>query len=1163
MIPRNATLRMLRLFAALMLIPLGLPSLTEEAQAQDPVMIQGFYWDVTPGGVWYDELIQQAARLGWAQFDGIWLPPPSKGQANQWDVGYMPYDYYDLGEYDSCAGNNTQGQGGCIPTRYGTIHGLKQAIERLQHHGLEVYADIVLNHRGGGTLEPNIHGQWFTNSGGSLYGVDGNTYTAFPLEYGSGRMAWPVGGGNEYFFANTSNNPGNTGDFYADNQLAGFHQMYVNWFGYDVAQHDGAGNNLPMGDSLEVWGDWITNELNLDGYRFDFVKGIHPEYMKRWVNNGARQGNFHVHELYDGNLDRLDTYYNQVQGTTRQPTLFDFSMRFAYKEVLDGGAPIWQWQDVGLINRFGFPFEAIVPFIDNHDFDRCNWEDDCSFDGHSPVVNNKMLAYAHMLTHPGYATVWWRDYFNYGLADEIDELIHIRKNLASGGYHALTRWETGEPWWGMDDGNPMNNPANPWDHMYIGQRTAAGSNPGLIVAINKHPDTWISVWVTQQNGSWASTTLKDLTGNGGGGTTGVQGDGRVRIWAPPNSYTIWVPQSYNLPAQGTMPTPDEPSYHITNFANLQWPAQNVIGNGEEATFYSRIYVHGRTNISETAVSNIQAWIGYGDVGTNPATWPEGAWVEADFNGQNGHLHEYSITLSAVPGTYDVAARFQLGGGDFVYGGFSLAGDQSRGGFWDGETHTSARLMVDNPGIVDGGAGWRMLASPHTITVDQLAAINLVQGIPGYRPNNTDVNLYTGYDGVTEEWIPAAGGSEEILPGQGYIWYMWDVNAHPEGSTSESIELPITLPAPTVGLTTDIPVDLSPGWQLIGNPYTTSLDVSDIVSWTGAVGLTSAVPQFWNPTAATYVLATVTNDRVAPYQGFFVENDDSETLIFPASARSVGGVLHRPSGEPAPLLTFELSGIIGNSFVNDHAAVVTFREDASVGWDGWDVAKLTPLTWPYALIAFEGERLESGVMTTQLKSQDSRPLDESTFDLPVHVAVEGGEAALELRWPRLENLPETASLSLTDNETGHTIDLLTQDSYSFSVVGASRSTPEGLAFAEPVAWRGAPERFTLSYRADGVSNEGGNQDAHAVEIGSIYPNPATQSARVSFSIAESGSVRLMLFDVLGRRVSTMVDGEIAGGSHEAHLDVSGLASGVYVLRLETGAHVTTRRITVAH
>jgi alpha-amylase len=162
---------------------------------------------------------------------------------------------------------------------------------------MDVIVDVVLNHRSGGDLEPNIYSQWYDGSWGSLASDgNGNTWTAFPLPGGSGRISWPIGGGNEYFYPNAINNPDNTFDFYSSNQLNGYHQMYVNWWGYDNALHDGNGNVLPVGDSLIVWVEWLSSVIGFDGYRFDFVKGIHPEYLKLLLDTGVNSGNFSVGE---------------------------------------------------------------------------------------------------------------------------------------------------------------------------------------------------------------------------------------------------------------------------------------------------------------------------------------------------------------------------------------------------------------------------------------------------------------------------------------------------------------------------------------------------------------------------------------------------------------------------------------------------------------------------------------------------------------------------------------------------------------------------------------------------------------------------------------------------------------------------------------------------
>lgn len=534
----------------LLSITLFLVSVSASAQ-QDRTMMQGFYWDVTPGGVWYDTLAVNADILGRAGFNGIWLPPPSKSAAGGFDVGYTPYDYYDLGNYDSRAGDQTSGTGAFIPTRYGTKDGLLFAIERLKANGLEVYADIVLNHRSGGNLEPNIYAEFYTNpGGGSLFSPDGeNTFTAFPLTHGSGRIGWDIGDGNEFFFPNAVHNQNNTSDFLSGSQLAGFHQMYVNEFGYTNALHTGAGDVLPVGDSLMVWADWLTETLDLDGYRFDFVKGIHPEYFKAFMSYGNMQGKFHVHELFDGSIDRkvdyltmlntTDSPFSPSQPAPSEAAIFDFNMRFAYKAMSDGGDSydIREWHNSGLHNRFGIPFEQIVTFVDNHDFDRTDFNGEVNQPGHSPVINNKMLAYAHMLTHPGYAQVWYRDYFSYGLTDEINLLLQIRNQFGSGTYKALTRPGEGggNPFW---PGNAEDDPR----HVYVAERGGTGGDSGLIVAINKHSEFNIDVWVDTQ---WPERELYDLTGNFDG-TIEVFADGRALIRTEPSSYHVFVPVEFEL-----------------------------------------------------------------------------------------------------------------------------------------------------------------------------------------------------------------------------------------------------------------------------------------------------------------------------------------------------------------------------------------------------------------------------------------------------------------------------------------------------------------------------------------------------------------------------------------------------------------------------------------
>jgi hypothetical protein len=82
----------------------------------------------------------------------------------------------------------------------------------------------------------------------------------------------------------------------------------------------------------------------------------------------------------------------------------------------------------------------------------------------------------------------------------------------------------------------------------------------------------------------------------------------------------------------------------------------------------------------------------------------------------------------------------------------------------------------------------------------------------------------------------------------------------------------------------------------------------------------------------------------------------------------------------------------------------------------------------------------------------------------------------------------------------------------------------------------------------------------------YPNPTGGAATVSFSLNETDHAQLSVYDVMGRKVATLVDRAVEAGEHEVRwngraADGSTVASGVYLLRLQAGERVATRRLTV--
>jgi hypothetical protein len=57
----------------------------------------------------------------------------------------------------------------------------------------------------------------------------------------------------------------------------------------------------------------------------------------------------------------------------------------------------------------------------------------------------------------------------------------------------------------------------------------------------------------------------------------------------------------------------------------------------------------------------------------------------------------------------------------------------------------------------------------------------------------------------------------------------------------------------------------------------------------------------------------------------------------------------------------------------------------------------------------------------------------------------------------------------------------------------------------------------------------------------------------------GEVNLRVYDILGREVAVLVNGEMIAGYHEVKFDAAGLASGVYLYRLQANGYAETRKL----
>ena len=268
-----------------------------------------------------------------------------------------------------------------LDTRYGTQAQLRQAIDALHGRNVKVLADIVINHRVGST-------NWadFTNPTWGCWAVTRND-------------EWGQNGG-------TPCGDYDTGDNYH-------------------AARDVNHRDERVRSSLISWMNWLKNDNNagFDGWRYDYVRGFNGGYVNDY--NSATDPYFSVGELWD-NLDLNDVnahrqqIVNWIDQAGGRTAAFDFTTKGVLQAAVDN--QYWRLKvGNGPAGVIGWWPSRAVTFVDNHDTG--------SSQNYWPFPGGKVMqGYAYILTHPGVPSVFWDHYFDWGLTDDIRELMRVRKD---------------------------------------------------------------------------------------------------------------------------------------------------------------------------------------------------------------------------------------------------------------------------------------------------------------------------------------------------------------------------------------------------------------------------------------------------------------------------------------------------------------------------------------------------------------------------------------------------------------------------------------------------------------------------------------------------------------------------------------------------------------
>ena len=91
----------------------------------------------------------------------------------------------------------------------------------------------------------------------------------------------------------------------------------------------------------------------------------------------------------------------------------------------------------------------------------------------------------------------------------------------------------------------------------------------------------------------------------------------------------------------------------------------------------------------------------------------------------------------------------------------------------------------------------------------------------------------------------------------------------------------------------------------------------------------------------------------------------------------------------------------------------------------------------------------------------------------------------------------------------------------------------------------------------VTSAEGEELPTEVSLSQNYPNPFNPQTTIEYALPQAGDVSLLVYDMLGREVATLLEGPQAAGRHAVHFDANGLPNGTYVYRLVAPNKTITR------
>lgn len=551
---------------------------------------------------WWDHLAKQADVLAKHGFTGVWLPPVTKAQQGHSEaaLGYSVYDDYDLG---------WKNQKGTVHTRYGDREQLTRCAAILRANGLDIYLDLQLNHRKGGSGDDEMTFEYLDASGNKGGG-------RFPKNAQSFHSRYPAGAVPAGFHPDIPQDP-HVPDGIGELQMGS--KVY---FGPDVAHI----NAKPPGyvlRNLNAAVQWQSRAINAQGYRLDHVQGISTDYLKQLLEIDPLHGKFAVGEYWDGSVAHVQDWIQIPVWMNGRTSAFDFPLYFTLLAMSNDAA--FNMANLDHAGLAGVNPMHAVTFVENHDT-----ESRRDLVPKNIQPEDKPLAYAYILTSEGLPCVFYKDYstdpgcLGSRLQGVIVNLMWIHQNIAQG--PTLQRWKDGG--------------------VFAFERLAGAH---LLVGLNKDKQSGRSIHVA--TGFPPESLLHDYTGHAPDVRTG--GDGSVTLNLPRNADGLGYVCYSVAGISGGFTTTPSPTIQV--FEGAQDLDLRPAESGGTVKIF-RVWVEAGTQVSAGLTFDTTGWSGAAALILS-AVGPEGA-IAASKTFSNAGSGETLTFFSGTQGWYQFKVLLQ-------------------------------------------------------------------------------------------------------------------------------------------------------------------------------------------------------------------------------------------------------------------------------------------------------------------------------------------------------------------------------------------------------------------------------------------------------------------------------------------------------------------------